>query len=108
VSRDIGCRIVSWRQIQRLSRDLAFRIRDDGVNPDIIVAVGRGGWIPGRLLSEYLGNLNLTAIKVEHYKGTQKHRRLRYPLRAYTSCIWVSRFFGAWIRPPRDAVNTSM
>ncbi|MGA7980414.1 MAG: phosphoribosyltransferase [Chromatiaceae bacterium] len=84
MSRDIRCQIVSWRQVHRLSRDLAFRIRDDGFKSDIIVAVGRGGWIPGRLLSDYLGNLNLTDIKVEHYKGTQKHRRarVRYPLRA--------------------------
>jgi hypothetical protein len=63
---------------------LALRIREDGFEPDIIVALGRGGWIPGRLLSDYLGNLNLTEFKVEHYRGTAKQAaaRIRYPLAA--------------------------
>jgi hypoxanthine phosphoribosyltransferase len=78
------CELVTWDQVQGLARDLAFRIRDDDFEPDIIVALGRGGWIPGRLLSDYLGNLNLTEFKVEHYKGTEKQAtaRIRYPLKA--------------------------
>jgi hypoxanthine phosphoribosyltransferase len=76
--------LVSWDQIQQLTRDLALRIRGDGFEPDIIIALGRGGWIPGRLLSDYLDNLNLTEFKVEHYRGTEKQAtaRVRYPLKA--------------------------
>jgi len=80
----IPCEIVGWEEVHNLARDLAFRIRDDGFDPEIIVALGRGGWIPGRLLSDYLGNLNLTEFKVEHYTGTEKQpvARVRYPLTA--------------------------
>lgn len=84
MDQDIRCELVTWSQVASLARDLAFRIREDGFEPDVIVAVGRGGWVPGRLLSDYLGNLNLTEFKVEHYKGTEKQApaRVRYPLKA--------------------------
>ena len=78
------CELIGWDEIQRLVLDLARRVQADRFVPDIIVAIGRGGWVPGRLLSDYLGILNLTEIKVEHYKGTEKQAvaRIRYPLRA--------------------------
>ena len=78
------CELVTWDQVRELARNLAFRIRKNGFEPDIIVALGRGGWVPGRLLSDYLGNLNLTEFKVEHYEGTEKRpvARIRYPLKA--------------------------
>ena len=84
MGQGIRCELVGWGEVQRLARDLALRIRADGFAPDIIVAIGRGGWVPGRLLSDYLGNLNLTEFKVEHYKGTEKQAiaRIRYPLTA--------------------------
>jgi hypoxanthine phosphoribosyltransferase len=76
--------MVSWGRVERLARDLAQQIRCDGFAPDLIIAIGRGGWIPGRLLSDYLGIANLTELKVEHYTATQMHKeaRVRYPLSA--------------------------
>jgi uncharacterized protein len=84
LDRAIRCQLITWRQVRNLSRALAFRVREDGFRPDVIIAIGRGGWVPGRLLSDYLGNLNLTDIKIEHYQGTRKGAaaRVRYPLRA--------------------------
>jgi len=82
--QDIRCELVGWDEVQRLVLALARRLRADGFSPDIIVAIGRGGWVPGRLLSDYLDNPNLTDLKVEHYRGTEKQAvaRIRYPLRA--------------------------
>ena len=84
MERDIRCELVSWDEVRRMTLALARRLRADGFVPDIIVAIGRGGWIPGRLLSDYLGVANLTDVKVEHYRGTEKQAvaRIRYPLRA--------------------------
>ena len=84
MKQGVGCELVTWGEVQGMARDLAFRIREDGFEPDIIIAVGRGGWVPGRLLSDYLGNLNLTEFKVEHYRGTEKQAaaRVRYRLKA--------------------------
>jgi hypoxanthine phosphoribosyltransferase len=84
MEKGIRCELVSWDEVQRQTLDLARRLLADGFAPEIIVAIGRGGWIPGRLLSDYLGNPNLTELKVEHYKGTERQAvaRVRYPLRA--------------------------
>jgi hypoxanthine phosphoribosyltransferase len=84
MSEKIPCELVFWQDIQALARELAFMIRGSGFRPDIILAIGRGGYIPGRLLSDYLNILNLTGFKVEHYKGTDKAptARVRYPLSA--------------------------
>lgn len=84
MQRGTQCEMVTWREVQRLSRGLALRIREQGFRPDIIVALGRGGWVPGRLLSDYLSIPNLTEFKVEHYAGTSKQpeARVRYPLAA--------------------------
>ena len=78
------CEMVSWQRVERMAQDLALRIRRDGFAPDLIIAIGRGGWMPGRLLSDYLGIANLTEFKVEHYTATQRHKeaRMRYPLSA--------------------------
>jgi len=83
MERDIRCELVSWDEVRRMTLALARRLRADGFVPDIIVAIGRGGWIPGRLLSDYLDVANLTDVKVEHYRGTEKQAvaRIRYPLR---------------------------
>jgi len=78
------CQLVAWDEVWGLARELAMRLAADGFLPDILVAIGRGGWAPGRLLSDFLGNPNLTDLKVEHYVGTRKQgaARIRYPLRA--------------------------
>jgi len=77
------CELVDWEEVERLALNLALRLRADGFTPDFIVAIGRGGWVPGRLLSDYLDKPNLTEVKVEHYRGTEKQAiaRVRYPLR---------------------------
>jgi hypoxanthine phosphoribosyltransferase len=84
MKKDIPCELVSWERVQELSRDLALRIQRDGFVADIIIALGRGGWVPGRLLSDNLGLPNLTEFKVEHYTGIQMNEvaRVRYPLAA--------------------------
>jgi hypothetical protein len=50
----------------------------------MIVAIGRGGYMPARLLSDSLGICNLTGFKIEHYRTARKQPqvRIRYPLSA--------------------------
>ncbi|MFH1821097.1 MAG: phosphoribosyltransferase [Methanobacteriota archaeon] len=57
----------SWDYIHELCINLADQIRQRKYEPDIIVAISRGGWIPGRLLSDLMGKLDIATIKVEHY-----------------------------------------
>lgn len=80
--RVMACELVSWERIQTLSRELARAIRTSGFRPDIIIAIGRGGYVPARILADYLDSMALTSIKVEHYRAAEKQARARvaYPL----------------------------
>ncbi len=80
----IPCEVITWSRFHALACTLARRIRASGFEPDIIVAIGRGGWMPGRILSDLLDLPDLTSFKIEHYRSTQKHAvaRVRYPLTA--------------------------
>ena len=51
------CELVTWGQVYRLSWRLADLIRKSGFAPDLIVAVARGGYVPARLLCDFLDNL---------------------------------------------------
>lgn len=83
----IPCELISWQQCNTLCLRLAERVRASGFRPDIIVAIGRGGWVPGRLLSDALGLMDLTSFKIEHYHGPYKQVRalVKYPLAAQLS-----------------------
>ena len=81
---DIPCELVSWERFYRLARQLARTLHNAGYYPDTIVAIARGGYIPARILSDYLGVFDLAHIKIEHYRGARSERsaRIRYPLNA--------------------------
>jgi hypoxanthine phosphoribosyltransferase len=66
---------VSWGDVGRLCAQLARRIREDGFAPDAIVGIGRGGWVPARLLSDLLGVRELYSMGVEYYSGPGRRRR---------------------------------
>jgi len=76
--------LVSWEQFRTLARQLALLVRSSGFKPDMIVAIGRGGYMPARVLSDYLDIYNLSGFKIEHYRRAQKQvqARVRYPLSA--------------------------
>jgi len=76
------CELVSWERFYRLAQQLARIIHTAWFRPDIIVAIGRGGYMPARILSDCLGVFDLTDIKIEHYRGARRQRaaRVRYPL----------------------------
>ncbi len=77
------CELITWGKVVSLVHKLATQIRQDDYHPDIIIAIGRGGYVPARLLADYLDRMNLTSIKVEHYiAGSHKQpvTTVIYPL----------------------------
>jgi len=80
----IACELISWDRFYELCTQLADTISASTYRPDLIIAIGRGGWVPGRVLSDMLDLFNLTSIKIEHYQATQHHQtaQVRYPLTA--------------------------
>jgi len=65
----------SWDKIYEMIVDLALGIRASGFKPDLIVGVSRGGWAPGRILSDLLENPHTANIKIEFYVGIEKTER---------------------------------
>jgi hypoxanthine phosphoribosyltransferase len=75
--------LISWSEVQRLCLRLATLVRESDYHPDIVVAIGRGGFVPARLICDYLDIMALTSIKIEHYlSGSTKQKQavIRYPL----------------------------
>ncbi|MGZ5051718.1 MAG: phosphoribosyltransferase [Methylobacter sp.] len=80
----LPCTLILWDDVYRLCRQLAGQLRQTEFRIDTIVAIARGGYIPGRLLSDMLGVHDLTGFKIEHYRGLRKQQQayVKYPLNA--------------------------
>jgi hypoxanthine phosphoribosyltransferase len=55
--------------------EIALRIKKSQFHPDLIVGVSRGGWAPGRILSDLLANSHTANVKIEFYTGIGKTAR---------------------------------
>ncbi len=80
---DFDCTITNWEYIYGLCRDVADDVRDDEFEPDVVVALARGGWFAGRCLCDFLGLDDLTSLKMEHYVGAAEKSdepSVRYPM----------------------------
>jgi len=80
---EMRCELISWAEVRRLCQRLARLLQDSGYRPDIVVAIGRGGLVPARLVCDYLDIMALTSIKIEHYLSAstpREHAIVRYPL----------------------------
>ncbi len=60
-----------WEKIYEMSIKLFEMIKDEFI-PDVIVGIARGGWIPGRLMSDFFDNENTANIKIEFYMDIYK------------------------------------
>jgi len=67
--------VPSWDEVYKMLLALALSIRKSGFKPELIVGVSRGGWAPGRILSDLLENPHTANIKVEFYVGIGKTGR---------------------------------
>ncbi|MCL9815500.1 phosphoribosyltransferase [Natronocalculus amylovorans] len=80
---NFNCTITNWEYIYGLCRDVSVQVKDDDFEPDVIVALARGGWFAGRCICDFLGLDDLTSLKMEHYVGTAQKSdepQIRYPM----------------------------
>ncbi|AZA08414.1 phosphoribosyltransferase [Corynebacterium pseudopelargi] len=70
--------VLTWEGFGKANRELAQQIVDSGFNPDIIIAVARGGLVPAGALSYSMGVKLSDAINVEFY--TDVHETLPDPV----------------------------
>ena len=81
--KDFRCELISWGRVYMLARKLAYMINGDNFQPEVIVAIARGGYVPARILCDFLDVNILASIRIEHYlPGANKQRiaRLTDPL----------------------------
>lgn len=74
---------VSWDKAISLSALLSGLIKKSGYRPDLVVAIGRGGFVPARIVCDYLLSDHLTSIRISHWGvAAQKMERAEiiYPL----------------------------
>jgi len=75
--------VVDWNYVYALCKQVANKIMESGYDPDLIVALARGGWFAGRVLCDLLGVKDLVSLKVEHWGITATpdgEARIRFPL----------------------------
>ena len=80
---EFRCTITNWDYIYGLTREVSDQVKADAFEPDVIVALARGGWFAGRVLCDFLDLDDLTSLKVEHYVGTAAKSgepEIRYPM----------------------------
>jgi hypoxanthine phosphoribosyltransferase len=67
MAETMHCELITWSEVQRLCRRLASMIKSSNYVPDVVVAISRGGYVPARLICDYLDIMALTSIRTEHY-----------------------------------------
>ncbi|MGC9119051.1 MAG: phosphoribosyltransferase [Thermoproteus sp.] len=65
----VPVKVVKWDEIVSWARKLAENIRSSGWSPDVVVAIARGGYVPARLLCDFLGVQDLLSVQVVHWPG---------------------------------------
>lgn len=70
--------ILSWPVFGEAIRELAVQVSESGYEPDIILAIARGGLIPAGTLGYMLSVKNTFTMNVEYYTGVNE--RLDVPV----------------------------
>ena len=84
ISRSFPVQLVSWEDAARLARLLAELLKDErGRQPDLVIAIGRGGYVPARVVCDELLTTHLSSIRLEHWGPAASRREnalVKYPL----------------------------
>ena len=70
--------IVTWESFGAASRELAIQVAESGYEPDIILAIARGGLLSAGALGYALSVKNTYTMNVEFYTGVDE--RLAVPM----------------------------
>jgi hypoxanthine phosphoribosyltransferase len=73
---DLEKRQVSLSETIQGVQSLAERIKADGHDPDVVIAIARGGFIPARYLAKYLDNRKLYSLGIEFYSDIGETMRV--------------------------------
>jgi hypothetical protein len=69
--------IITWSKAYGLGKILSRKIKKSGYKPDMVIAIGRGGYVPARVVCDYLSIMNLTSIGVRHWGAAEKKEKTK-------------------------------
>ena len=75
----------SWDEVVSLVTQITGQIKECNFDPDIVIAMSRGGFNPARILCDHLNIKRLASIQIEYYTGigtTTKTPHVVFPLNA--------------------------
>ncbi len=78
----VPVKIVSWDEIVKWTKGLSQKIKDSVWTPDVVVAVARGGYVPARLLCDFLDITDLLSVQSQHWTEAARAAEkaiLKYP-----------------------------
>jgi hypoxanthine phosphoribosyltransferase len=58
--------LLTWSECYDQCKEVALKIRKSGYSPDVIVALARSGFVPGRIISDLLCVDELLGLRVHH------------------------------------------
>ena len=95
--------ILTWELFGTASRELATMVAESGYEPDIILAIARGGLLPAGALGYALSVKNTYPLNVEFYTGIDERLPMPIMLPPVPSLVDVS---GARILVVDDVADT--
>jgi hypoxanthine phosphoribosyltransferase len=69
ISKMLRCEFVSLERVYDASFQLAGAVRRSGFVTDVMIAIARGGFVPARLLCDFLGHSLLSSVTIRHYEA---------------------------------------
>ncbi len=88
----VPVKLVDWSEIVDWAWELARKIKKSGYKPDVVVALARGGYVPARLLCDFLDIENLLSIQSQHWtEAAKKEERaiIKFPYKVDLSGLKV-------------------
>ncbi|WP_319756579.1 phosphoribosyltransferase [uncultured Sphaerochaeta sp.] len=64
---------VSYNSVHKLVKKLSKELIESGYDPDVIVAIGSGGYIPARIIKTFI-NRPIYAVGISYYGIDKKHK----------------------------------
>lgn len=61
----------TYQEIHKTAKKMALTIKASGFDPDVIVAIGTGGFIPARIIRTFLGK-PILAVGIAYYDANDK------------------------------------
>ena len=67
MSKKFPVKVLTWQDVINLIQIVVDKINASNWKPDIVIAISRGGYVPARLICDYLLISELVSIQVKHW-----------------------------------------